>query len=372
MFFRILILSYTIPAVYLFFRVWHLFIDKRHRSLYFLLFALVFLVFPASRFLRGRAPFLSAFAEAVSNNLLPVLLYIFLGVLLTDILLLINFGIRVVPAEKLAGSTFRYNYFLGLIIVSLLVVVAGKINFNTIRTSDYPITVPPGKSTLTELRIAFVSDFHLDPSVPERFVKSYVRKIRKIRPDVLFYGGDIVEGNGNNIPEYEELLRGISVPLGVYGVMGNHDRFRDYRNNFFTRAGITLLLDSVVTVNGKFSVAGRIDGWQGRKSAARLAGEAPEQLPLMVLDHRPTDIEQLSRTRANIVFSGHTHNGQLFPLNLYMRSLYELSYGHMLRENTHFFVSSGLRLWGPRVRTTGKSEIVVVNVKFSGKDAESQ
>jgi predicted MPP superfamily phosphohydrolase len=90
----------------------------------------------------------------------------------------------------------------------------------------------------------------------------------------------------------------------------------------------------------------------------------PDSLPVILLDHRPTEMEQISKTSADIVFSGHTHDGQLFPINLITRRVYELSHGYLKKESTHFFVSSGIRLWGPPVRTTGKSEIVVVDLTF--------
>ncbi|MCX6262262.1 MAG: hypothetical protein NTY95_15770, partial [Bacteroidia bacterium] len=63
--------------------------------------------------------------------------------------------------------------------------------------------------------------------------------------------------------------------------------------------------------------------------------------------------------------SGHTHNGQLFPINIITRRIYELSYGYMKKGETHFFVSSGIRLWGPPVRTTGKSEIIVIDIALT-------
>lgn len=62
--------------------------------------------------------------------------------------------------------------------------------------------------------------------------------------------------------------------------------------------------------------------------------------------------------------SGHTHNGQLFPMNLIYRCVYELSWGHMKKGHTHFIVSSGVQVWGPPVRTAGDAEILLVNVKF--------
>ena len=90
----------------------------------------------------------------------------------------------------------------------------------------------------------------------------------------------------------------------------------------------------------------------------------PDSFPVILIDHRPTEIEQISKTSADVVFSGHTHNGQLFPINLITRRIYELSYGYMRKGKTHFFVSSGIRLWGPLVRTTAKSEIMVIDISF--------
>lgn len=91
----------------------------------------------------------------------------------------------------------------------------------------------------------------------------------------------------------------------------------------------------------------------------------PDSLPVILMDHRPTVISQIGSHSPDVVLSGHTHNGQLFPVNLITRKVYELSYGHLKKGETHFFVSSGIRLWGPPVRTTGKSEIVVIDITLT-------
>jgi uncharacterized protein len=363
MFFTILILSYTIPSLYLFIRLWQLFIEKKHRIVYIVVFIIIFLLYPAGMFLDG-IPFLTAIAERLSHFILPLILYTFLSVLVTDILLLLNLVFKIVSWEKLRVRSFRYRYFAGIIVVSALISIGGIINFNTIRPSFYNISVP-GTGSGKNIRVAFVSDFHLEADVPERFLKQYIRKMNEIGPDLVLYGGDIVEGSGEGIPGHEEILRSLKPPpFGVYGVMGNHDRFRDYRNNFFTRSGIVLLRDSVAIVGDLLAIAGRIDGRGPRKSAAELMNEVPGKLPAIFVDHRPTEIDQISKTAAFASFSGHTHKGQLFPVNWHLNSIYELSHGHLLKNNTHFFVSSGIRLWGPRVRTTGKSEILVVDIRF--------
>jgi predicted MPP superfamily phosphohydrolase len=78
----------------------------------------------------------------------------------------------------------------------------------------------------------------------------------------------------------------------------------------------------------------------------------------------------VSRTRADIQLSGHTHHGQLFPINFITDGPYELGWGHLLKGRTHFYVTSGIQLWGPRVRTIGYSEILVLNVAL--RDAGSR
>lgn len=362
MFHTIITLSYTIPGIYLFIRIWQLFIEKKHRFRYIIIFGILFLIYPLTNLLDHA----TGLVETLSNYLLPVFLYLFLGVLLTDILLLINLLLKILPSEKVRQRTFRKRWFMMIILLSLSVVIGGIINFNTIRITEYNINIPRRASDLNHLKIAFVSDFHLSREVPSRFVRRYAEKIMRINPDLLLYGGDILEGSGENIPEYEKMLRNIKPAFGVYGVLGNHDRISlNNTDNFFTRAGIILLRDSIITKDRAFVLAGRNDSRNGRKSASEMVSSASSDLPLILLDHRPTETGQIIKTKANVVFSGHTHNGQLFPINLYLHRVYEISRGYLKKANAHFFVSSGIRLWGPPVRTTGKSEIVVVNVSFS-------
>ena len=89
---------------------------------------------------------------------------------------------------------------------------------------------------------------------------------------------------------------------------------------------------------------------------------APRNVPVIVMDHRPTEIQQVSAAGADILVSGHTHDGQLFPLNLITNSVYDLSWGYARVGNTDVFVTSGIQLWGPPVRTAGDAEIMLIDV----------
>lgn len=333
-----------------------------------IIYFVIAMVYPASNFLSERVVE-TLRLSIIANYLLPFCLYLFLFILIYDLLLLVNWFFKIIPAEKLKSSRVRKISFLSILILSFSVLTGGIINLNTIRTSFYQIEVPRRSSAIKHLKIAFAADFHLQERTGIRFVERFAEKIREIEPDLMIFGGDIVEGDSDdgNTQEYESILRGMQAGYGVFAVLGNHEYYAvQDKGSFFDKAGIKVLCDTIVNIANSFSLAGRYDShFSGRKTVYDLLYSAPDSLPLILVDHRPTEITQVSSTKADIQLSGHTHNGQLFPINLITRSVYELSWGHMKKGNTHFFVTSGIRLWGPPVRTTGKSEIMVIDVYFN-------
>jgi predicted MPP superfamily phosphohydrolase len=73
----------------------------------------------------------------------------------------------------------------------------------------------------------------------------------------------------------------------------------------------------------------------------------------------------VSRSRVDLQLSGHTHNGQLFPVNLFVMPYeYELAWGTKVKHDTRFIVSSGIQAWGPPVKTAGDSEILLIKASF--------
>ena len=310
----------------------------------------------------------SQILEITSGYLLSFFLYMFLLILMTDLLLLLNLVLKIIPLDRIRQRSLRGKAFMGVICLSATVVIAGIINFNTIRTTEYKINVPARSSEISRLRIAFVSDFHLGETTPLKFVEKFVREIGTINPDIMLYGGDIAEGGKEDekMKKFETLLGSIRTTYGSYGVLGNHEHYASQdKGTFFSKAGIEILRDTLLVIDNSFTLAGRNDSHErNRKSVEEIMKSAPDSLPVILLDHRPTEIEQVSRTNADIQISGHTHKGQLFPINMITNKVYELHYGYMKSGNTHFFVSSGIRLWGPPVRTIGKSEILVIDVTF--------
>ena len=325
------------------------------------------MVYPVSNLFSDKNASAAAFAF-LAGYLLPFYLYLFLSVLIIDIFLLLNLVFKIIPSGKLKSSRVRKISLISIFSLSLAVVVAGIINFNTIRTSEYRIEIPRRSSQLSHLRIAFAADFHLQERTGIHFVKRFVAKINETDPDIMIFGGDIIEGDRDDgsIREYESVLSEIQPEYGVYGVLGNHEYYSGQdKGSFFEKAGMEILCDTAIIIDGAFTLAGRYDShFTKRKTVSDLLSSSPDSLPVILVDHRPTEIDEVSLSKADIQLSGHTHNGQLFPINLITRKVYQLSWGHMKKGNTHFFVTSGIRLWGPPVRTTGKSEIMIIDIDF--------
>jgi uncharacterized protein len=370
MFHTIITTAYVIPNVYVFLRLWQLFINRGYKIHYTIIYLLVASVYPVSNLFREGDPGIpAAIFEAAGGYVVAFYLYLFLFLLLFDIFLLINYIFKIVPAEKFRGSRFKKTCLSVILSVSICIVVGGVINFNTIRTSEYNIVIPGKSSKIKHLKIAFAADFHLLEGTSIKFVENFYRKISEINPDLMLFGGDITEGGRQkeNMIHIEKLLSGIKTKYGVFGVLGNHEYYRGQdKGSFFDKAGIKILCDTIMAIDSSFNLGGRYDShFRLRKSIGELMKSQKESLPMILLDHRPTEIGEVSNTTTDVQLSGHTHNGQLFPINLITRKIYRISWGYQKIGNTHFFVTSGIRLWGPHVRTTGKSEIMVINITFT-------
>jgi predicted MPP superfamily phosphohydrolase len=176
----------------------------------------------------------------------------------------------------------------------------------------------------------------------------------------MLEGDDRDEDTGR----YERAFRRMTSRYGIYAVQGNHERYgRAGSGAFLEKAGIRLLQDEAVAVDGAFTLAGRNDRRaRDRKTVGEIVAASPGDLPVILLVHRPSDFDEAIRSGVAIQLSGHTHHGQIFPANIITSREYPLSRGHLEKGGTHFFVTSGVQGWGPPIRTVGASEILVLRV----------
>ncbi|HNT32569.1 MAG: metallophosphoesterase [Acidobacteriota bacterium] len=330
--------------------------------------------YPAAEALEHRAAGVPAqVLSTLGYAALPFLLYLVTAVLAVDLLTgLARLG-GLLSREKLRRPGSRRVRLGLMLLVPAAFTAFGAWNFNRLEIREYRVVLPRKSAKTERLTIVFAADFHLQARTPRRIMERFADKVNALEPDLVLIGGDIVEG-GNTPDEKLEheaaQFRRLRSAYGVYGVLGNHDSFGGDRSSFFEKAGLRMLRDEYVRIDASIYLAGRLDGRRrtadggGRKSIDDLLAPVPGDLPIILLDHRPTDLENLGRSRADLQLSGHTHNAQVFPLNFIARKEYEIPWGYGVKGRSQVIVTTGVQGWGPPVRTAGASEIVVVRVTF--------
>jgi len=355
-------------AIYTYICVLKLFSRNVARILFTAGFVVLLAGFPVAETLSHRgAGGLTKVVMIAGYDALPLLLYLVLTVILSDLAIAAARLLKILSREAVRNLRFRHFRLAAALIIPALIVAAGITNYHHLRIREYTIEVPRKSSSAKELTIAFAADFHLGAITVGRFLERFVAKVNAAAPDIVLIGGDILEGDrrDEDTGKFEAQFRRLHPKYGIYAVPGNHEGHGGGRTDFFERAGIRLLEDMVVKIDDAVYLAGRNDAHsRNRKPVTRLLRDTPDDLPIILLDHRPTDLENVSRTGVDIQLSGHTHHGQLFPINGITNREYELSWGHIKKNRTHVFVTSGVQLWGPPVRTAGSSEILLLHVLF--------
>lgn len=370
MFLLYILLLYTVPTIYTYIRLRKLF----PRGLYRISFTLFYLFLAFGFFMAEILSHRIANGSGIKYIILlgyytlPFLFYLFLLVLFFDILRGANYLLKIIPIETIQNRKFQSAAVWILFFIPTIIIFIGTIHANNIRINPYHIEIPGKSAVINHLKIAMASDFHLGQITDKKFLEEFTGRLNELNPDIVLLPGDIVEGHRdeNEIKQFANQFKQIKSKYGVYASPGNHESHNmNSKLKFFSDAGINVLKDDFVSIANSFYLVGRNDGHaNNRKPIAEFLKQMPGQLPVIVLDHQPTDIEAASRVGIDIQLSGHTHNGQLFPLNFIVDKMYYLAWKYKKINNTHLFVTSGIQVWGPPVRTTGDSEIMLIDVDF--------
>ena len=217
------------------------------------------------------------------------------------------------------------------------------------------------------LTVVAVSDIHLGQGTMKKDLQQYVELINAQRPDLILIGGDLIDSNIRPVEEqrmWEELNR-LDAPMGIYMVPGNHDYYTGIEacEVFLARTSIKLLRDEVVTLPSGLQLIGRDDRTNPRcLPFDRLMQQVNKEKPSILLKHQPVHLEEAIQSGIDLQFSGHTHDGQVWPLNLVTKQLFQQSVGYTEWDKSHSYVSSGLSLWGPPFRIGTESELVVFHL----------
>lgn len=227
----------------------------------------------------------------------------------------------------------------------------------------------------TGYKIAFISDLHTGLTLDRSGLEKYAREIEQQKPDIVLLGGDLVD-EGTTLEELQmafEVLGTIESRFGTYYVYGNHDESNYSSNKNYskkqldtaiTQNHIHILDDAVATIDDQFTLIGRRDlSLSPRKTAGQLMKETDANDFLLMLDHQPVETKENNALHVDLMMSGHTHGGQIWPAGYVIELMGQVSYGKKDWSHMQQIVSSGIAGWGYPIRTEHHSEYVIVNVK---------
>jgi predicted MPP superfamily phosphohydrolase len=241
-----------------------------------------------------------------------------------------------------------------------------------VRRVEVPMNgLPKGIDGFT---IAHLSDLHLDLVHGKAWLASVVAKTNALQPDLVAITGDLAEGSVAKFGADVQPLGELEAPHGVFFVTGNHEYFHDLDGwlDFLPSLGVRVLRNERISVPATgegFDLmgvddhdGGRIETGHGQDLPAALAGRDPERASVL-LAHQPRIMEEAAAAGIDLVLSGHTHGGQIWPFSylVYLQQPYVR--GLKEKNGTRLYLSSGTGFWGPPMRLGTTAEIALITLR---------
>lgn len=376
LFFGVVITLYTLLTLYIFSRGVQVFAAGTHsRTLFIWSFWLLAASYPLARIVERI--WLSPFSDVltwIGSFWLALFFYLLLATVLIDILRLVNW---IVPFfHLLSPNPSGLRSITAMVTLAVVggIVIAGHINALSTRVTHYQLHISKKGPASGKLRVVAVSDIHLGTLIGPRRLDKLTQLVALQHPDLILFAGDLVDEDLAPVIRHDlgKYLRRFQAPMGVYAITGNHEYIGGAEKavTYLSDHGLTLLRDTAVLVDDAIYIVGREDrdrsrfAGKNRKNLQEVSALVDPSKPVILLDHQPYNLQQAVEQGFDLQISGHTHHGQLWPLNYITSAIFELSKGYTRKGKTHFIVSTGYGTWGPPVRTGNRPEIVVADLTF--------
>lgn len=283
--------------------------------------------------------------------------------------------------EKLRKQPFK-RYYSGscAVIIALAALIYGWYAAHNVWRTEYNLVTA---KNIENLKIVMFADSHIGTTFNADKFAEYIATMQAENPDAVVIVGDYVDDDTSleNMISSTRALGSLQTKYGVYFVFGNHDKgYYGASHRGFSadelvarlqNNGITVLRDETALIGDAFYIIGRRDFSEvkemhhQRKSMAEITAALDMNKYSIVLDHQPTDYAAQAKSGVDLVLSGHTHGGQLWPFNQVGKWIgaNDRIYGYEKRNNTDFIVTSGISDWAIKFKTGTKSEYVVLNIR---------
>lgn len=293
---------------------------------------------------------------------------------------LISDGIFALIKKRRKKSLKRYYAGAVALVFTIGYLGSGWYLAHHVWETDYQIQTD---KEVGSLRVAVFADSHVGTTFHGEGFAEHMKTIEEQHPDVVLIVGDFVDDDTTKEDMIAccKALGELDTTYGVYYVFGNHDKgyyppeYRGYDGNDLIveleKNQVHVLQDEVELIADKFYIIGRQDKSEEyaekRATMEELTANLDPDKFSIVLDHQPQDYAAQQNVNVDLVLSGHTHGGQLFPLmtieNLTKMTPDDRVYGYEQRENTNFIVTSGISDWAIKFKTGCKSEYLMIDIE---------
>ena len=255
-------------------------------------------------------------------------------------------------------TNFLNDYQLGITSLILIIILSvyGLINARFFRIKKLFISSSKIKR---KYNFVFISDIHLGTN-PVSTLSKVITKINKINYDFLLIGGDLIDSSTFDLKNLQ-ILKSIKKP--IFCVTGNHEY---YVKNSKEKLSKLILYNITLLRNENFlfddiNIIG-IDDYQTTDNQTKINIDLENKSKFNLTLVHKSSIWHKIFDNTDLMLAGHTHNGQIFPFNLFVKIKFKYSFGLYRNKNSYLYVSSGSGCWGPRMRLGTSNEIVNVEL----------
>ncbi|MEQ5843422.1 serine/threonine protein phosphatase [Paraburkholderia acidicola] len=287
-----------------------------------------------------------------------------------DLLLASLLTIDAIWPHTIALAHWRTNSAAAVPLLALLSTAVGFFNARRrarVVTIDVPIDDLP--NALDGFTIVQISDIHVGPTIKGRYVDAIVDAVNRLKPDLIAVTGDVVDGSVEQLTEHTRPLSRLTARHGAYLVTGNHEYYAgaDAWIAEFQRLGLRVLMnehevidhnDAQLVIAGVTDYsAGHFDPAHRSDPAGALLGAPADVRIKVLLAHQPRTADAAADAGFTLQLSGHTHGGQFFPWNFFVRFQQPFTAGLARLNGLWVYTSRGTGYWGPPKRLGAPSEI---------------
>jgi len=275
--------------------------------------------------------------------------------------------------------TFDLGRMLGLGALTMTILLSAVSFWNNAR----PVAVKNVEITLNRLphsfdgfRLVQISDIHIGPTTKDGWLEGIVERVNALNPDMIVVTGDLADGSVYDVKDRIEALSELKAPQGIYFVTGNHDYYSGVTSwcEQIRRLGIRVLRNEHVSIqngrNDRFVLAGVDDQSAHRfpregSNLAKALTKIDPSKAVILLSHQPSVIKEASHHGVDLVLSGHTHGGQIWPFGplVYLQQPYLKGLHRPRNTATQIYVSAGTGYWGPPMRLGSRAEITHITLR---------